>query len=900
MSDTTDEEIKSFYATIGVETEVIDTATRATELPFKLVPELAVSTSSSFDIVSVIDNKDTVRISWETLTANHVTQTSSIPQGPGLADDPYLTFAADDSGLYFSDGVQWRKTPVYNANWDDLTDDTRFLLVNAPMSLTETEVSNVWQSINLAEATTESLGVVKGSETVGVEADGTLYVNRAIPATIVLPDSVPGIVKVKDYYDASDIDLADTHVVTENYVREALNTYSETNPLPIATYQSLGIVQLTSGSPLKVDEAGLLTISSANYNTEGVVRLALKTDTERLTDTQAASVGLVRDLIYNETVTFNSRIAGTELGMVRVPGDTAITIGGTGVIDVKTANASTSGIVKMQQVLDPAVEYSNATTGSHAVTPEAVTKYVTNRIENIAENLSPATADKLGAVMIGDGIHVDETGLIKMMNATEESIGGVLIEPATVDTAQFTVPTIAKVLELLGDVTESGKKATSASYGVVKLGTASIITDGTPVGVNTNGQLCVPINIPAIIGEDGSFDMELATYTSKGSVYLSSPHENLSETVLVHAGLPIGRDINGAIYVDATNDSSKATSSRPGLVKLSVSTDEVLPETNPGIGIDSRGRIRVQSGTIDSTGTYYFYDIAKTEAAARGYTNLNSYTDGNYTYPIILDATYDTGGAVMLGSEDIVVNGIPVGVDAYGRLSAALNVTSEDGIITIQTATSTTEGLVKLGVDTTITSGGLPVGINADGQLTVASTSTAISLATTTALGGVMLSTDTRYTADASSVVGVNSSNQLVVPKAGNSTYGTVKVGGDTYTNDNCTLVGLDSSGRLAVSGISSSPAAGGPFHVTLAQVGINPLTRAVIYRVTMTGGIVQLNDGSLLNVEDITDEDDLQIEPAEGQVLRLQVYTSSLGDPVAKLTLTDSTNVLTCKPVLG
>lgn len=899
MSDTTDEEIKSFYTTIGVETEVIDTATRATELPFKLVPELTVSTSSSFDIVSVIDNKDTVRISWETLTANHITQTASIPQEPGLADDPYLTFAADDKGLYSSDGVQWRKTPVYNANWDDLTDDTRFLLVNAPMSLTDTEVSNIWQSINLEEATTESLGVVKGSETVGVEADGTLYVNRAIPATTALPDSVPGIVKVKDYYDASDIDLIDTHVVTENYVREALDTYSETNPLPIATYQSLGIVQLTSGSPLKVDEAGLLTISSANYNTEGVVRLALKTDTERLTDTQAASVGLVKDLIYNETVSFSSRIAGTDLGMVRVPGDTAVTIGGTGVIDVKTANASTSGIVRMQQVLDPTVEYSNATTGSHAVTPEAVTKYVTNRIENIAENLSPATADKLGAVMIGDGIHVDETGLIKMMNATEESIGGVLIEPATVDTAQFTVPTIAKVLELLEDVTESGKKATSASYGTVKLGTAGIITDGAPVGVNTNGQLCVQIDFPEP-GEEGSFDMELATYTSKGSVYLSSQHDNLSETVLTHAGLPIGRDINGAIYVDATSDSSKATSSRPGLVKLSVSTDEVLPETNPGIGLDSRGRIRVQSGTIDSTDTYYFYDIAKSEAATRGYTNLNSYTEGNYTYPIILDATYTTSGAVMLGSEDVVVNGIPVGVDASGRLSAALSATSGDGSITINTATATAEGLVKLGTDTTITSGGLPVGINADGQLTVASSSTAISLATTTALGGVMLSTDTRYNADVSSVVGVNSSNQLVVPKAGDSSYGTVKVGGETYTNDNCTLVGLDSSGRLAVSGISSSTAAGGPFHVTLTQVGINPLTRAVIYRVTMTGGIVQLNDGSLLNVEDITDEDDLQIEPAEGQVLRLQVYTSSLGDPVAKLTLTDSTNVLTCKPVLG
>jgi hypothetical protein len=66
-----------------------------------------------------------------------------------------------------------------------------------------------------------------------------------------------------------------------------------------------------------------------------------------------------------------------------------------------------------------------------------------------------------------------------------------------------------------------------------------------------------------------------------------------------------------------------------------------------------------------------------------------------------------------------------------------------------------------------------------------------------------------------------------------------------------------------------------------------------------MTGGTLQMADGTIVNVNPITDAQNLTITPSEGQTLQLKVYITDEGDAVAKLQLVSGVNVLSCTPSL-
>lgn len=920
---TTDDEIKSFYADIGVDTSIIDNAAGVTESPLKPVTDLRKDVSSAFDIVAVVNNKDTVRVGWEGLTSTFTGSTQDIPLEPGSSTTfPYITFAADDTGLYVSDGNNWGKVPSYQANWEDLTDTTRFLLVDKTMSLSESELSNVWETLHLGVADDSTLGLVKSSDTVSVDENGVMNVAEA---TISTPDNigsaVPGIVYVKGYYDNS---TSGNYVVTEEYVRGAIESIGSN--IPIASTTQLGGIQLDpSVTAVSIDARGLFTIHNATDTQSGVVLLATEKNNLDSKHDHAASVGLVQDIITEHTADVTSRIAGENLGMVRVPGGTSIIVGVDGTIDVKPATESTLGTVQVYQSLDD----SSNTEGAAAVTPNAVTNYVKTKLSSLSTVLPPATPVKLGAVKIGEGLTVDGSGLIEVANATSGSLGGVYTVAASKnDTTPHLVPSIAKVNEMIGSSNSTIRRATTAALGSVKLGTSNIIIDGAPVGFNDQGQLYVSIS-----GDSDIFDT--ATSTTAGTVMLSSNNVSLNGAAITNHGLPIGRDATGRIYVDANNVYSKASTTRYGLVQLSIASDTVLSEDNPGIGVDKNGRIRVAT----STGSYNFSDY-NDEIASVEYVNLGYYTYNGTNYPIALAATSSSLGVVRLGTDTEISGGIPVGVDDAGRLHASISISGES----LSEATVDSYGTVKLSTASTITSG-LPIGLNADGQLYVASTSTGLTMATTALLGGVRLSSGTTYAADYTYAVpiGLNTNNQIVadlgnttlptasytekgiaklghynvdttdslvgensagvgitaderlaVPAATSTALGTVKVGGVTYEEGMYSLVGLSPSGQLAVGG-SGGGGGGTPFFVTLYPSGTEGS-----YLVTMTGGTVQMNDGTIVNVQPITNTDNMIITPSAGQVLRLAVYMTSAGEPVAKVLLTSDSNVLTCKPSLG
>lgn len=874
-------------------------ATSVQAIPAKPVPDLPISNSGAFDIVAVVDNKNTVRVSWEALTANHIQQTADVPASPGAVDGisaPYLTLAADGTGLYVSDGSEWRKIATYGANWDDLgTEDTRFLPLNKTIALTSEERANALTSLSIGTATTTTEGLVRIPEDrikgVGIE-NGELYVRLADTINENNIDGTPGIVYIKDFYDGYDENDADPTIssrcaVTERYVDQAINSHRVS--VPFASYTQSGTVQIAEGTALVVDSdnGGLLSIKTATEDENGVVRIHnIYNKDNNPIDPVAASKGYVDQLVRESVVA--TPATDDELGMVKVEPTSSITINSSGAIDVKYATTATHGTVVLSDAISDLADYSEATIGV-AATPKAVKDYVTSK--TMSMDIPVASATRLGGVIIGDGISVDDTGVISIQNATANHIGGVRVAQAEGDTS-YTVPTLKKVEEMVSVDIPKTEVATETVYGTVKLSKARITdTYALKIGFNNNNQLVA----------------EPPTYTGGGEDSFKLSSTNVINFT-TNIGLPIAADAVGAIYVDASNSNSQATTVRPGLVMLSVSRSEVLPTTNPGIGVDANGQLRVKGSTSgggggSSTSEFNYYFYKKDEPTVATFSPLYYYTSDTLRMPFVPAATSSKPGVVILGTATQVKGGVPVGVDETGRLFAAINTTGggSGGGTYVGVATAETAGIVKLGQNDVIPNG-LRVGVNAEGQLCVASTSTGMTTATFEYAGAVTLSTANTYSDGTFGVVGVDSTNgKLAVPAATSEDYGVVKVGGGVLDTSDPTvaLVGHTAEGQLAVKGVSSGgdviQTSNTPLHVTLL-----PAETSGNYIVTMTGGTIQLNDGTIVNIEAITEEDNIVVALANNQTLSLKVFVNSDGEPTAKLTVNSSTKVLTCKPFIG
>ena len=676
-----------------------------TDISLKPTPDLPVSNSSSFDIVAIVNNKDTARVGWESLTANYIKQTSDVPQIPGESSgSPYITFAADDTGLYVSNGSAWRKMATYGDNWDDLkSSDTRFLPVNSTITLSAQERANVFSSLQLGTATLDVAGLVKVSTdpegTINIDTDGVLHVNLAKPILETNPDGKPGVVYIKDFYDGFDendsSDISSKCAVTERYVHQAIQNSNV--DVPRATYTSAGIVQIDSNSALTVDDAGILNTVSATADKSGVVKLVTK---ENESAPAAISVGVANNLVEAKAAEILSRKAtSSQLGLVKVPGPSAVTVNSSGELDVRYATGTDHGIVVVLNELSSDVDYSTYT--STAVTPGAVTEYVNSKLETLNQTFPTASADTLGVVQIGSGVKTSESGVLSIDNATPTRLGGVTVEIASNDTAPSKVPTVSRVAEMVDGKIINFKDATATKSGVVRLGRDrdEPITFGeVPVGVNASGQMCID-----------SAEIAQATNTTTGTVLLSSSNTSLSSS----DGLTIGQGSTGAIYVDAA--ANRATTSKYGLVKLS--TNSTLPTTNPGVGIDANGNLRLD-GTIEGGEGGSGEGGGGSSYVVGGSTDLNSSTSatvgllsGSSTLAVG-PASTTTPGVVKLGTSSVISSGNPVGVDSNGRLQVEFTPP-------VGPASYNTAGVVKLGTSGTVSVDGMPVGVDSDRRLRI-------------------------------------------------------------------------------------------------------------------------------------------------------------------------------------
>lgn len=893
---TTDSELNSLLPSSEID------AYEVSSIITKPVPQLPVSNSSAFDLVAVVDNKNTVRINWEILTANQPRQVSAAAiDGPGLSvGAPYITFAADDTGLYVSDGTAWRKMATYGENWSDIsTTDTRFLPVNSTIDISDEDRTNVFNTLKLGLASDSSPGLVKvsndASSVVSIDTEGVLHVKTATPITTSnQADFSPGVVYIKDYYDGYDENDATTIssqcAVTEKYVHEALSTRNYT--VPFASTEVAGIVKIAHDSPLVVsEEGGILDINYATTTRSGVVKL------EKLPDEispVAISFEYLKDYVTRAIDGVKGTVASTTLGLIRVEETSAISITADGAIDVKYATEDRHGAVILTGELTDDTASSTAT--AVVATQQAVVNYVSSKLSAINTTIQPATTTTLGVVQPGAGltIRAGDPGVLDLTNATRIQLGGVYVESATNDTDRFTVPSVARVHEIVDESKLSVDSIPEATYekpGLVMLSTHTKLDldEGYPVGVDKNGRLRAMFNLTE------SFDSSLiATYDYPGAVRLSSP-------VIIDGNstqISIARDNSGAIYVDA--DGHKANTNSLGFVRMS-RTSSSVKSTDLRIGMDSSGRIFAErpSSTASSSGLSYYIEETGAPGGTVGF--IKSYKSGEWLIPYIVPAALNYSGTVMLSTEKTLSSSNPaIGIDSTGRLRVDGTISGGGGSYdTISDATNTTAGVVKLSVspDTPIESG-LPVGVNANGQLYVASTSTDLATATTTQLGGVLLSSGSTYT-ESGGLIGLNSSSQIVVAPATSDNYGAVKVSGTVFSaTDSYSLVGTTSDGKLAVSGSTYPGSGSGSSVVAPLNISLIPLD-SDRFRVIMTGGYVQMNDGTIVNVDAITEEHNMVIEPLEGQILKLKVYINNLGEAVAKLQLVDGIKVVPCSPEL-
>ena len=867
------DDIDYTYFEVGYSVDPALVGDPKTFIPNKRVGDLPLYTSTSdLQLVGYLGNDTAVRVPASQFVGFRLSeQTPSSPGAPGTNGQISVT----DQGIFVFFN-SWFKVPAYSVNWDDLDGNERFLPVNKTIQLTDTEKSSVWESIDLSIATNDSIGLVKGSETANIAPDGSISINIA-KAKQTGATEAPGLVNVIGDYTASTTRNEDDYVTTERYVNTAITSAIQGQEQTIASIDRLGVVKIDPHGSINIDEVGTISVHiSSTTDTgadpvPGLVSMGNMTVYNPEEASYAAPVGLVFNMI-SSAVSDLPVATKAALGVVSIGQN--INVSSSGSISVDSASISGRGVVQLTEAIDnsPAAE-------NRAVTSKAVVNYVTKQISNISQSLPIATASSLGTVKIGSGLSVAPGGVLSLQNATANSIGGVTVAGVQGDPDPYKVPSLALVENLIGTSGGSGgtsAKATYATFGTVKLGTASTIYDGIPVGVGADQRLAISTSSlqEAISGSEGSSIR--ATYDSLGTVRLGSKNYKLN----ANTGIAIGCDSNGRIFVDRADTSAPATNARYGLVKLS--TDTIITGGSP-IGLNAAGQI-VSAATSSSGGT------GGSGLVVGGSTTIDFDNcalvgkDREYGYMAISAATNIAYGAVKLGTGTTVTEaeGIPIGVNLQGQLYAA----TSGGGSTVPQASYNGFGTIKLGTPDLLVGNTYPVGFNAAGNAVVK-----VPEASTTEKGMVALESDDLLNTYAPVSKANTENGGLAVPAATYLNYGVVKLSDvDLSAGTSYSKVGVTPEGVLAV---PTGSATGAAFTTTLQKIGASNN-----YRILMSGGVIELSNGTLVEIQEITAQDNIIVAaPADEVIIALQVDVVD-GIPTATITMdTTADGIYSVKP---
>lgn len=168
------------------------------QFPLILLRDIPVSQESLTDADTVLvirDNTKTERVPISSFFEHIPIYITDIPTTP-TAEGIEGAIAWDNTGLYtFTNGI-WGKTPRLVNYWDNITQTSRFLQVDKPLTLSEREIENVKTSIGLQNATMQVSGTVKitqaidandGGVTTGTQVED--YVNQKLSSITPVSES---------------------------------------------------------------------------------------------------------------------------------------------------------------------------------------------------------------------------------------------------------------------------------------------------------------------------------------------------------------------------------------------------------------------------------------------------------------------------------------------------------------------------------------------------------------------------------------------------------------------------------------------------------------------------------------------------------------------------------------
>lgn len=154
--------------------------------PITLLRDLPVQSGSvdphGVHVVAVVDGRYARRVPLDSVQDVFVSRDANVPSSydsPSNGD-----MAWDSTGLYVHTDAGWGKTMLYCSNWPDLTPTTRFLRVDAVMSLSGTEVGNALSSLGIGDATDSLRGLVRLA--------GSMLDGAAVPTAATVAAYVAG------------------------------------------------------------------------------------------------------------------------------------------------------------------------------------------------------------------------------------------------------------------------------------------------------------------------------------------------------------------------------------------------------------------------------------------------------------------------------------------------------------------------------------------------------------------------------------------------------------------------------------------------------------------------------------------------------------------------------------
>ena len=137
------------------------------------IPVGAPTLSADDTILIIRSNGKTERIDAKSFASLSPKFQSTVPTSPIVSGESGA-IAWDQDGVFtYCDGM-WGKTPRVYSHWEELDQNSRFLLVNKEQPLLDSEIDNVRNSIKLFDATTNQKGLVKLATAIDANDGGVL------------------------------------------------------------------------------------------------------------------------------------------------------------------------------------------------------------------------------------------------------------------------------------------------------------------------------------------------------------------------------------------------------------------------------------------------------------------------------------------------------------------------------------------------------------------------------------------------------------------------------------------------------------------------------------------------------------------------------------------------------